>query len=73
MVPLERLTTARPDQELSDVLDVMGQTEVNQLPVVENGRLLDIITRDSILTFWSGLARRQKKTPGSRRWASGLG
>ncbi len=60
MIPPDRLTTARLDQELPDVLDAMGQADVNQLPVFENGRLLGVVTRGSILAFLRTLAERQK-------------
>ncbi len=60
MIPPDRLTTARLDQELPEVLDAMGQADVNQLPVFEDGRLLGVVTRGSILAFLRTLAERQK-------------
>lgn len=66
MIPPERLTTARMDEDLSDVLDAMGQADVNQLPVLENGRLLGMVTRGSIVAFLQNLAERRKGRPGSQ-------
>lgn len=51
MITPERLATARLDSELPEVLEAMGRAEVNQLPVVENGRLLGMVTRGNIFAF----------------------
>jgi len=49
MIPLERLHVATPQQNLSDVLPLMNGQDVNQLPVVQDGRLLGVLSRDAIL------------------------
>ncbi len=49
MIPLERLHVASPQQNLSDVLPLMNGQDVNQLPVVQDGRLLGVLSRDAIL------------------------
>jgi Zn-dependent protease/predicted transcriptional regulator len=51
MIPQERLHIVSPDQNLNDVLPLMAGRDVNQLPVVENGRLIGILSRDSIVRF----------------------
>lgn len=49
MIPLERLHAVSPQQNLNDVLPLMANRDVNQLPVVEDGRLVGVLTRDAII------------------------
>ncbi len=49
MIPLDRLHTVSPDQQLNDVLPLMAGRDVNQLPVVQDGRLVGILSRDAIM------------------------
>ncbi len=51
MIPLERLHVVSPQQNLNDVLPLMAGRDVNQLPVVQNGRLVGILSRDAIVRF----------------------
>jgi Zn-dependent protease len=49
MVPVERLHVVAPQQQLKDVLSLMTGNDVNQLPVVENGRLVGVLTRNAVI------------------------
>lgn len=49
MLPLERLRTVAPETPVADALDLMGREDINQLPVVSDGRLEGIIARGHIL------------------------
>jgi CBS domain-containing protein len=49
MIPIERLHTVTPQQNLKDVLPLMTGQDVNQLPVVQDEKLVGILTRDAIL------------------------
>ena len=51
MTPLEKLVTIGPDEELWHALEEMTEEGVNQLPVVEDGRLLGMLGRDNVLSF----------------------
>ena len=51
MIPLERLHVVSPQQSLNDVLPLMAGRDVNQLPVVQDGRLVGILSRDAIVRF----------------------
>lgn len=51
MTPLSRLRTTRPDEGLWRALEEMTEEDVNQLPVMENGRLAGMLGRDNVLTF----------------------
>lgn len=53
MIPAERLKTVGPAARLLDVLALMEQEDVNQVPVAEGGRLLGMITRDHLLRVLS--------------------
>jgi Zn-dependent protease len=49
MRPLDRLRTVTPDTAVSDALTTMARDDVNQLPVVEHGRLEGIVSRGQII------------------------
>lgn len=51
MTPLEQLRAVSPDDELWTALTQMTEDGVNQLPVVEEGRLVGMLGRDNVLTF----------------------
>jgi CBS domain-containing protein len=47
-VASRELVTVRPEQDVDDALQLMDAHEVRQLPVVEEGRLVGIISRADI-------------------------
>jgi CBS domain-containing protein len=49
MVPLERLRTVTPEASVTDALEIIGRENVHQLPVVSNGHLEGMISRDQIM------------------------
>jgi Zn-dependent protease len=49
MTPIDRLHAVAPETPVTDVLGLMDQRDVNQVPVTQNGRLLGMITRDHLL------------------------
>jgi predicted transcriptional regulator len=51
MIPLDELKTVRPDEELVAVFERMTGEDVNQFPVMENGRLLGMVARNNVLAF----------------------
>lgn len=58
MTPLERLKTVAPGDDLALVLQLLAENDINQVPVVENGQIIGMIARDSIISFislWSQL------------------
>ena len=62
MIPLERLHVVSPEQNLNDVLPLMTGQDVNQLPVVQNGRLVGILSRDAIMRYLEELNRTESVT-----------
>ena len=51
MIPLARLHVVTPQQSLSDALPLLAGRDVNQLPVVDNGALVGILSRDAIVGY----------------------
>lgn len=51
MRPLDQLRTVSSDRPVSEALETMGRNDINQLPVVSNGRLQGIIARAHIMQF----------------------
>lgn len=49
MVPAENVRSVPPDATLLEALDRMQASNVNQLPVVEGGRLQGLLTREDLL------------------------
>jgi Zn-dependent protease/CBS domain-containing protein len=53
MKPVERLASVRPDEESMEAMKQISQHGVNQLPVIEGGRLRGLIRREDILRWLS--------------------
>jgi len=51
MIPLDDLRTTRPDAELWSALQEMDRDGVNQLPVLEDGRLVGLLSRDDVINY----------------------
>jgi len=65
MIPRDRLHIVSPQQSLNDVLPLMAGRDVNQLPVVQDERLVGVLSRDAIVRYLEirrslGLEDRQK-------------
>src|SRR5579875_2504676 len=51
MIPLEKLHAVSPQQSLNEVLSLMVAQDVNQVPVVVDGRLVGALSREDIVRF----------------------
>jgi Zn-dependent protease len=51
MIPRDRLHVVSPEQSLNDVLPLMAGRDVNQLPVVQDERLVGVLSRDAIVRY----------------------
>jgi CBS domain-containing protein len=49
MRPLDQLRTVTPETSVTAALETMGRQDVNQLPVVSDGRLEGVISRGHVL------------------------
>jgi Zn-dependent protease len=50
-IPLNEVKSVKPDTSLWQALQEMTSAGVNQMPVIVDGQLLGMVTRDSLLTF----------------------
>jgi CBS domain-containing protein len=57
MKPIEETHTVKPETPVSEALEIIGREDVNQLPVISDGRLEGIISRERILSYL--LTRRE--------------
>ena len=51
MTPADRLNRLSPSDDAADALSVLGRGSVNQLPVVEDGRVRGLVRREDILKW----------------------
>jgi Zn-dependent protease len=51
MIPAGQMKTARPDDELEQCFSAMNRDGVNQLPVMVNGQIFGLLTREDIISF----------------------
>lgn len=51
MRPIHQLRTVTVDTPVTEVLETMGREDLNQLPVVSNGRLEGVISRGQVLRY----------------------
>ncbi len=51
MVPFEKLHTVQPTQPLTDVLTMMINEDVNQVPVITNGQVVGMLSREAIVRY----------------------
>lgn len=51
MLRPEQMVTARPDEGVTEVMEAMQRADVNQVPVLENGKFLGMVTRANIIAL----------------------
>ncbi len=51
MVPLERLKVTQPTAGLWTALQLMDRDGVNQVPVIDQGRVVGMLTREDVISF----------------------
>jgi Zn-dependent protease len=49
MVPADKLKVAHPEQDALSVMGQMNENDINQMPVVHEGRVVGLITRDNLI------------------------
>jgi CBS domain-containing protein len=49
MRPILTSTAATPDDDVWNLVQRMGEEELQQVPVVEDGRVLGLLTRDGLM------------------------
>jgi Zn-dependent protease/CBS domain-containing protein len=51
MTPFDRVVAAAPETGLADALQLMSEQDLHQLPVVRDGRLVGLLTRNALIRF----------------------
>jgi Zn-dependent protease len=51
MTPLDKLKSVSPNEDLSTVLKILTEEDINQVLVVEDGAITGVIGRDNLLSF----------------------
>jgi len=51
MTPIDKLKTAHFDQDVLSILEQMNESNANQMPVVNGGRVVGLIARDNLVRF----------------------
>jgi Zn-dependent protease/CBS domain-containing protein len=67
MTPRDKLVTTTPSSDLEPVLQAMSERDIHQVPVVDNGALVGLLTRADVIRFLQ--LQQDLRTPDNRRWA----
>jgi CBS domain-containing protein len=51
MIPTEKMDWIGPDAELWDALQKMNQDGVNQLPVMVDGQIQGVLSRENVINY----------------------
>jgi predicted transcriptional regulator len=51
MTPFDKLKWVRPDEELSSILQILTEEDINQLPVVQDSKIVGMVSRENLLNF----------------------
>jgi Zn-dependent protease/CBS domain-containing protein len=51
MTPFDKLRWVRPEDELSSVFRILTENDINQVPVVKDGQIVGMVTRENLLNF----------------------
>jgi CBS domain-containing protein len=51
MTPFEKLKSVGPDEELSAILQILAADNINQVPVVQDNKIVGMVSRENLLNF----------------------
>jgi len=51
MTGREDLQTVKPDDDLAGAIRILAEQDINQLPVVEDGRLVGLLSRSNVMRY----------------------
>ena len=51
MTPVDKVKVAHPNQDALSILEQMDENNINQMPVVSEGRVIGLIARDNLIRF----------------------
>jgi Zn-dependent protease/CBS domain-containing protein len=59
MKPIDKLKRVTPDEDLSTVLNILTQENLNHVPVMVDGQMVGMVTRENLLNF---VSRHERKS-----------
>jgi len=62
------LIAGKPDMEIGEVFELMFERKIKKLPIVEDGKLLGLVTFTDLLTFQPHLIRIVKQLTHPHSW-----
>ncbi len=51
MTPVDKLKAAHPNQDAQSIMEEMDERDINQMPVLSEGRVIGLVTRDRLMKF----------------------
>jgi Zn-dependent protease len=60
MTPLDSIKSVGPNEDLNTVLQIIAQDDVNQVPVIYQGKIIGMVGRDNIINFVNTRAEFQR-------------
>lgn len=60
MTPLDGLKSVEPNEDLNTVMQIMAENDINQIPVIHQGKVIGMIGRDNIINFVNTRAELQR-------------
>jgi len=51
MIPADKMVSVGPNEDLAKVFQMLTERDINQVPVVEDGKIVGMIGRDALLAF----------------------
>ena len=51
MVPLGQIKAVSPDEDLGNVLQLLTENDINQVPVISGNKVVGMVARDNLINF----------------------
>ncbi len=51
MIPLSQMKTVSPNEDLGNILQILTENDINQVPVIWEGRVVGMVARDNLINF----------------------
>lgn len=51
MTPMHKLELARPDEDAASLVERMDEAEINQMPVISDGKFMGLVTREGLMNI----------------------
>ena len=51
MIPFSQMKAVSPNEDLSNIMQILSENDINQVPVVWEGKVVGIVARDNLINF----------------------